>query len=319
MTEKEKNNQKHLNELRCPCDKKSKISFNGVECFCNESSCVHAYNREVFRCANGVPVIISKILCDTVCDPDRILSYVKRSSLFRCAESSQRDRGSITSRNCHVFIGETKKIAQNPKVLVIGSGSKGNGTSGLWSESGFELIGIDVYISKSVSVVCDAHYLPFADSTFDGVWIQAVLEHVVDPVRVVSEIHRVLKNEGIVYAETPFLQNVHEGSYDFTRYTVTGHRYLFKKFSLISMGPLGGAEVVLAWAIKYFIWATLRSRTIAKVAGKILLELFKPFRLITSQCSSYDSCSGSYFMGKKAPAIQVTHKGLVGLYQGCIK
>ena len=35
---------------------------------------------------------------------------------------------------------------------------------------------------------------------------------------------------GIVYAETPFMQQVHEGAYDFTRYTVLGHRYLFKKF-----------------------------------------------------------------------------------------
>jgi len=57
---------------------------------------------------------------------------------------------------------------------------------------------------------------------FDAVWIQAVLEHVLDPVRVVAEIHRVLRPGGLVYSEIPFMQEVHEGAYDFTRFRLSG-------------------------------------------------------------------------------------------------
>lgn len=100
-------------------------------------------------------------------------------------------------------------------MLVIESGEKGSGTSELFDCDDINLTGIDIYISESVDLVCDGHYLPFVSSNFDGVWIQAVLEHVVEPSIVVAEIHRVLKDEGLVYAETPFMQQVHEGGYDY--------------------------------------------------------------------------------------------------------
>ena len=45
---------------------------------------------------------------------------------------------------------------------------------------------------------------PFPDSSFNIVIIQAVLEHVLNPQKVVKEINRVLKNKGIIYSETPF-------------------------------------------------------------------------------------------------------------------
>jgi ubiquinone/menaquinone biosynthesis C-methylase UbiE len=59
--------------------------------------------------------------------------------------------------------------------------------------------------------VCDAHHLPFQIESFDGVIVQAVLEHVFDPNRYVEEIHRVLKMDAVVYAETPFIQQADEG------------------------------------------------------------------------------------------------------------
>ena len=63
----------------------------------------------------------------------------------------------------------------------------------------------------------------------------------VEPEKVVAEIYRVLKENGIVYAETPFMQQVHEGAYDFTRYTVLGHRYLFRQFHALSIGGNKGS------------------------------------------------------------------------------
>jgi 2-polyprenyl-3-methyl-5-hydroxy-6-metoxy-1,4-benzoquinol methylase len=45
----------------------------------------------------------------------------------------------------------------------------------------------------------------FGDGTCDAVVVQAVLEHVLQPDVVVAEIHRVLRPDGLVYAETPFM------------------------------------------------------------------------------------------------------------------
>src|SRR3989344_3137619 len=47
----------------------------------------------------------------------------------------------------------------------------------------------------------DAHKLPFRDESFDGVICSEVLEHVVEPERVLREIKRVLKPEGIAVVE----------------------------------------------------------------------------------------------------------------------
>ena len=95
--------------------------------------------------------------------------------------------------------------------------------------------------------------MPFKNNSFDAIWIQAVLEHTLDPKKVVEEIHRVLKGGGLVYAETPFMQQVHEGAYDISRFTVVGHRYLFKNFKSIRHGGIDGVGTVLTWSVYYFL------------------------------------------------------------------
>src|SRR6202012_1790690 len=105
------------------------------------------------------------------------------------------------------------------------------------------------------------HRLLLADQSVDGVWIQAVLEHVLDPQQVVAEIHRVLRPSGLVYAETPFMQQVHEGPYDFTRFTQSGHRWLFRHFEQIDAGAVTGAGTAAIWSLRYLIRALEWERT----------------------------------------------------------
>jgi SAM-dependent methyltransferase len=127
-----------------------------------------------------------------------------------------------------------------PLVLMIGAATKGAGTDGLYETGAVRQIAFDIYPSAHTHFIADAHQIPLASASVDGVCIQAVLEHVLNPEQVVSEICRVLKPGGLVYAETPFMQQVHEGAYDFTRFTEIGHRWLFRNFETISRGALGG-------------------------------------------------------------------------------
>jgi ubiquinone/menaquinone biosynthesis C-methylase UbiE len=100
----------------------------------------------------------------------------------------------------------------------------------------------------------------------DAVVIQAVLEHVLDPSHVVREIQRVLRNGGFVYAQTPFLQQVHAGPYDFVRYTSSGHRYLFRAFEEIAAGPVAGPGTQLLWGIDHIVRGQSRSELAGKLA-----------------------------------------------------
>src|SRR6202051_1803948 len=138
---------------------------------------------------------------------------------------------------------------------------------------------------------------PLKDGAFDGVWIQAVLEHVLEPAAVVAEIHRVLRRDGLVYAETPFMQQVHERAYDFSRFTQSGHRWLFKRFSEISAGPIGGAGVALVWSIRYFSRALGAGDKLSRLISLSffwirLLDAFTRGRAVA------DAASGVFFLGR---------------------
>ena len=225
----------------------------------------------------------------------------------------------ITKNNCDEFVKKLIKNNKNPKVLVIGGAEKGSGTDKLWLNKKLEIHSTDIYVTNNVDFVCDAHYLTVSDNYYDGVIIQAVLEHVVQPEVVVKEIKRVLKINGLVYAETPFMQQVHEGAYDFTRYTVLGHRYLFKEFELIEMGGNKGPEVVLTWSINYFFWSIFRSKKLAKIVSILFGIIILPFKYLVSKKSMYDASSGVFFLGKKINNFCLNHRDLVKLYRGQFK
>jgi hypothetical protein len=87
---------------------------------------------------------------------------------------------------------------------------------------------------------------------------------------------------GVVYAKTPFMQQVHECAFDFTRFTEVGHRRLFRRFDDIDRGVAVDPASALLWAAGYFARSVPRrtaSRTCrttgrpdrAVLAGSVLL------------------------------------------------
>ena len=158
------------------------------------------------------------------------------------------------------LLAETKN---RPRVLIIGGGVIGSGAESLYQNPGLDLIAFDIYNSENVQFLADGHQIPLRSGSIDGVLIQAVLEHVLNPNTVVAEIYRVLRPGGLVYADTPFMQQVHEGPYDFTRFTDSGHRYLFRDFVARKTGAVAGLGTQLLWSIIYF------SRGIHPRAGQI--------------------------------------------------
>jgi SAM-dependent methyltransferase len=206
-------------------------------------------------------------------------------------------------------------------VLVLGGSVLGQGMEALSENDAITLVETDVCFGDRTQVICDAHDLPFADASFDGVIIQAVLEHVVDPYRCVAEIHRVLKSDGLVYAETPFVQQVHMGQHDFTRFTHLGHRRLFRAFDEIESGAVCGPGVALAWSYQYFLMSFARSRVsrglliVFSNLTAFFLKYFDDFLL--SKPGALDAASSLYFMGRKSETM-LDDKDLVQQYRGWV-
>lgn len=233
--------------------------------------------------------------------------------LKRIVSSSKKS----TKENVEFIFNLLLKRNEKAKVLMIGGGTVGQGMSPFYGDNRIELVSFDVYATPFVHFIADAHRIPLPDKSFDAVIIQAVLEHVLSPEKVVSEIYRVLKSDGIVYAETPFLQHVHEGAYDFTRYTESGHRYLFRKFELIKSGVSAGAGTQLLWSLDNFFRGLFRSKKMGKII-KLLMFWLQYFDRMIPESYNTDSASGVFFLGKKQE-ISIADKEIITHYKGAQK
>ena len=220
----------------------------------------------------------------------------------------------ITSHNVESLISTLQLKKGKTRVLIVGGGAIGHGMQPLYNDPNIDLVSFDIYASENVQFIADGHNIPLVGNHFDAVVVQAVLEHVLEPTKVVSEIYRVLKDDGIVYAETPFIQHVHEAAYDFTRYTESGHRYLFKHFSLIDSGVVSGAGTQLLWSLDLFFQGLFRSRKAGKVVKLFFFWLFYCDKLIPDPYN-IDAASGVYFMGKKSADV-VTQHDIIAHYKG---
>jgi SAM-dependent methyltransferase/uncharacterized protein YbaR (Trm112 family) len=195
--------------------------------------------------------------------------------------------------------------------LIIGSSIDGVGVSILKNDKKFQITNIDVSFGDNIHLICDAHNIPFENEQFDLVIIQAVLEHVIDPTRVVSQVWRVLKYNGIVYSEIPFMQHLHGRQYDFRRYTMLGHALLFKDFKKIDLDILCGPAMSFVWSIQYFLTSFFNSTLLIKIA-RLFARIFFPLKyldiFLNNKRGAYNSASAFYFLGRKTEEKQTNDK-----------
>ena len=123
-----------------------------------------------------------------------------------------------------------------------------------------------------------------------------------------------LREGGVVYADTPFMQQVHEGAYDFTRFTESGHRYLFRDFEQLESGQVAGAGTSLRWSINYFFRALTRSAALGRIAGLAFFWLSHLDRFLDPR-HSLDGASSVYFLGRKGGPV-MTPPQAIEHYQG---
>jgi SAM-dependent methyltransferase len=208
----------------------------------------------------------------------------------------------------------TRVPGTRPRVLVVGGGRISDGPEILHDHPDLDVVAFDIYASPLVDFIADAHQIPFADASLDAVWIQAVLEHVLEPHVVAAEIARVLKVGGIVFADAPFLQQVHEGPYDFVRFTETGLRWLLKDFECILSGTSAGLATQWLWSLEYALAGLTRSRAVGRAARRAMFWL-RAFDRVIPEAHHVDGASGFYFLGRRV-ATPLTPADILEHYRG---
>jgi SAM-dependent methyltransferase len=104
---------------------------------------------------------------------------------------------------------------------------------------------VDIRPFPGVKVLADAGNLPFKDSSLSSVLCTELLEHILEPERVVSELHRILLPGGILILTAPFLYPIHRDPVDFHRFTEDGLRAMLQDFQVLSIIPQGKIFTVL--------------------------------------------------------------------------
>jgi SAM-dependent methyltransferase len=113
-----------------------------------------------------------------------------------------------------------------------------------WAES------IHTEGAKHLDIIADLNTSPIPElenNSFDSAICSDVLEHIYEPKILLYEIHRVLKQNGILLLNVPFTFPVHESPHDYYRYTEWALKSLMKDngFEIIRFEYLGG--IVASW------------------------------------------------------------------------
>lgn len=285
--------------LACPTCR-GPVAATGAAILCRTAGCAQA--EQPFLTLNGKPALI---------DFDQ--SYIDRAAIVETGGASaldRRERSRLVSRILHgrnhasphyarMLIDRLAAECRAPTILVIGGGRIGSGADALYTDQRVRLITLDVYASPLVTLVADGHRLPFADGSIDAVWVQAVLEHTIDPGAIVAEMHRVLRDGGLVFANVAFMWPIVEQGYDFTRYTASGLRWLFRDFEVLALGFSSGPGTGVVNAIRYLSQSLLRSEKLGSLATLPFLWL----RWLDHFCGNrrgMDSAPAPYFFGRRS-------------------
>lgn len=107
-------------------------------------------------------------------------------------------------------------------------------------------IRLDISARFAPDLLADAHSLPLASESFDGIVLSEVMEHLHSPHEALTEILRVLRPGGRLIASVPFAIGIHADPHDYYRYTQESLTVLLQGFENVDIRPHGN-HLGAAW------------------------------------------------------------------------
>lgn len=146
---------------------------------------------------------------------------------------------------------------------------------------------------EPIDYVGDITSIPLPDQSLDAILCTEVIEHVVDPMVVLTEFRRLLKPGGRLFLTSPLLSHLHMEPYHyyggFTRYWYE-HWLPQKGFEVESVKAVGGparAAIVFAQAF-YMSWSAAEKKLgaiprsaswVMRMAAKVFVHYLLPWSL----------------------------------------
>lgn len=146
----------------------------------------------------------------------------------------------------NIFVEET---AQKLRILDLGAGNQW--PRKLIEQAGHIYIACDLENNSNQFLPYDFlvkdEAIPEKSESFDAVLNLSVLEHLPNPSASLSEIHRVLKRDGLLVCQTNFLYREHGAPFDYFRFTVNGLIALLEraKFKTLEIRKIGSLKTFL--------------------------------------------------------------------------
>lgn len=171
---------------------------------------------------------------------------------------------------------------------------------------GMDLPNSDIYNTVQPDLIWDGFHIPLEDNSVDSILLTEVLEHCPEPELVLQEIHRVLKQGGIIVFSVPFIWYLHESPWDFYRYTPYAIQRLFDEsgYRFEKLEIYGSND--RAFLHSYLIW--LKKSALPKIIRfgiyLITLPFILLFLLLTNSPHRSTFKDGQMFIGTLGLAVK---------------
>ena len=155
-------------------------------------------------------------------------------------------------------------------------------------------VNLDYFMFPTVDLVADVQEIPFADSTFDCVKSEFLIEHVKNPFQVCSEMLRVLKPGGVLYISYPFIHAYHSFPGDYFRFTHSGMLSMFGNVEILKEGVLTGPACRWVAASADLFTFFIKSSRLRAAIRALILSVLSPIKLldlILNRFSSSKNCA----------------------------
>ena len=214
----------------------------------------------------------------------KLYKLLKTSSTYKTKKSRERIPSLVS------------KISKDEFMINVGSGNTNYSP---------RLVNIDIEKTENVDILGDGRKLPLMNSSISLIVSQAVLEHTPHTSINIQEFERVLKPNGHLYLEVPFMQTYHAHPHDYFRFTHSGLKNILENFDIVEEGIAVGPGSALALNLRIFLSTLFSFGNRRLFVGMTLVFGWLTFPLkffdffMESNSLSYHSASGIYVLARK--------------------
>jgi SAM-dependent methyltransferase len=181
-------------------------------------------------------------------------------------------------------IAAAERVRPHVRGLMLDVGCGSMRARGWYRDHLRGYVGIDLvqtpYPDTRVDVFARGEAMPFRAASFDTVFGMSMLTCLTEPLQLLLEARRVLRDDGVLVMEFTQMAPLHDEPHDYFRFTRLGARWLCERagFEIVECVPIGGlwTRVALSTLMGLERWNRGPTRVLTEIpvrAAYILVQL----------------------------------------------